>query len=143
VTEHYRHSVSVAGVTVDDEGRVLVIKRRDNGAWQAPGGILEAAEQIEDGLRREVLEETGIEVEPEQLTGVYKHMSMGVVALVFRCRPVGGTAASTDESALVEWHSPDEITREMTEAFAIRVRDALSGPWPHIRAHDGTNLVKA
>jgi 8-oxo-dGTP diphosphatase len=142
MVEHYRHSVSVAGVTVGDNGKVLVIKRRDNGAWQAPGGILEANEQIEEGLRREVLEETGIEVEPELLTGVYKHMGLGVVALVFRCKAVGGKAAPTDESASVEWHSSDEITGEMTEAFAIRVHDALSGPWPHVRAHDGKHLVE-
>ena len=36
------HSVSVAGVTFDDAGRVLLIKRRDNGQWQAPGGVLRA-----------------------------------------------------------------------------------------------------
>jgi 8-oxo-dGTP diphosphatase len=141
VTERYRHSVSVAGVTVDEDGNVLVIKRRDNGAWQAPGGILEADEQIEEGLRREVFEETGIEVEPELLTGVYKHMGLGVVALVFRCKAVGGKATPTEESSSVEWRSPGEITAKMTEAFAIRVRDALSGPWPHVRAHDGVNLV--
>lgn len=142
MAEHYRHSVSVAGVTVDNDGKVLVIRRRDNGDWQAPGGILEASEQIEEGLRREVLEETGIEVEPELLTGVYKHMGLGVVALVFRCKAVGGETAPTDESASVEWHTPDEITHEMTEAFAIRVHDALSGPWPHVRAHDGKSLLK-
>lgn len=142
MAEHYRHSVSVAGVAVDDDGRVLVIKRRDNGQWQAPGGILEASEQIEEGLRREVLEETGLRVEPEQLTGVYKHMGLGVVALVYRCRAVGGVAGETDESVSVEWHTPDEVAGEMTEAFAIRVQDALEGPWPHVRAHDGCNLVK-
>lgn len=143
MTDHYRHSVSVAGVTVDDAGRVLVIKRRDNGEWQAPGGVLEAGEQIEEGLRREVLEETGVHIEPEQLTGVYKHMGLGVVALVFRCRAIGGVARETDESASVEWHTPEEVTSEMTEAFAIRVQDVFSGPWPHVRAHDGRNLLKS
>lgn len=142
MAEHYRHSVSVAGVTVDDVGRVLVIKRRDNGEWQAPGGILEATEQIEEGLRREVFEETGVEIEAEQLTGVYKHMGLGVVALVFRCRAIGGAAGPTDESVAAEWRRPEEITGEMTEAFAIRVQDALAGPWPHVRAHDGRNLLK-
>jgi 8-oxo-dGTP pyrophosphatase MutT (NUDIX family) len=142
MAEHYRHSVSVAGVTVDDAGRVLMIKRRDNGEWQAPGGILEATEQIEEGLRREVFEETGVEIEAEHLTGVYKHMGLGVVALVFRCRAVGGVAGPTDESVAAEWRMPEEITGEMSEAFAIRVQDALSGPWPHVRAHDGRNLLK-
>ena len=58
-----RHSVSVAAVVLDDAGRALVIQRRDNGAWQLPGGVLELDEPIEAGVRREVLEETGLEVE--------------------------------------------------------------------------------
>jgi len=141
MADTYRHSVSVAGVTVREDGRILVIQRRDNGQWQAPGGILESHEQIEDGLRREVHEETGVDVEPEQLTGVYKHMKLGVVALVYRCRPVGGTPVRTAESADVAWLTPAEATAHMSEAFAIRVQDALGGPWPHVRAHDGVHLV--
>ena len=57
-----RHSVSVAAVVVDDTDRVLVIRRRDNGAWQLPGGVLELNETPEDGMRREVSEETGVMV---------------------------------------------------------------------------------
>ncbi|CAI7976405.1 8-oxo-dGTP diphosphatase [Frankia sp. Hr75.2] len=62
------HSVSVAGVTRRDDGRVLCIQRRDTGAWQIPGGVLERGETFEDGLRREVREETGALVEPVRLT---------------------------------------------------------------------------
>jgi 8-oxo-dGTP diphosphatase len=138
----YRHSVSVAGVVVREDGCILAIKRRDNGDWQAPGGILEADEQIEAGLFREVREEAGVDIEPEQLTGIYKHMKLGVVALVFRCRPVGGSAVETAEAAEVAWLTPQEVTAHMTEAFAIRVHDALSSPWPHIRAHDGVHLIE-
>jgi 8-oxo-dGTP pyrophosphatase MutT (NUDIX family) len=58
-----RHSVSVAGVIVDGCGRALLSRRRDNQRWEPPGGVLELAESIEDGLRREVREETGLEVE--------------------------------------------------------------------------------
>ena len=84
------HSVSVAGVVIDENGRTLVIQRRDNGRWEPPGGILERDESVIEGLLREVREETGLIVEPRALTGVYKNMRLGVVALVFRCRPAGG-----------------------------------------------------
>ena len=137
----YRHSVSVAGVVQNSDGHVLVIRRRDNGHLQAPGGILEHTERIEDGLIREVQEETGYTVEPEQLTGIYKHMTLGVVALVFRCHLTAGEARINDEASEVLWLDPKIATEEMTEAFAIRVTDALEGPWPHIRHHDGTNLL--
>jgi 8-oxo-dGTP pyrophosphatase MutT (NUDIX family) len=55
-----RHSVSVARVILDDQGRALLIQRRDSGHWEAPGGILELDEDITTGLRREVHEETGL-----------------------------------------------------------------------------------
>ncbi|MGX1133468.1 ADP-ribose pyrophosphatase YjhB (NUDIX family) [Streptomyces glaucescens] len=48
------HSVSVAGVVVREDGRVLVIRRADNGTWEPPGRVLERMEAIEDGVRREV-----------------------------------------------------------------------------------------
>src|SRR5688572_12718372 len=107
--ESNRHSVSVAAVVVDDQDRVLVVQRRDNGKWEIPGGILELDESIHAGLRREVEEETGLLVEPERLTGVYKNMKLGVVALVFRARVAGGSAGSTEESAAVEWWTSDRV----------------------------------
>jgi len=57
-----QHSVSVAGVVVRDDGRVLAIRRADNGTWEPPGGVLELSETLEDGVRREVYEETGVKV---------------------------------------------------------------------------------
>jgi len=78
-----RHSVSVAGIVVNDAGQILVIQRRDNGHWEPPGGVLELDEQFEEGVRREVREETGVNITVERLTGVYKNLTAGVVALVF------------------------------------------------------------
>lgn len=54
------HSVSVAGVVVREDGRLLAIRRADNGTWEPPGGVLELTETFEDGVRREIFEETGI-----------------------------------------------------------------------------------
>src|SRR3954471_11525267 len=103
------HSVSVAGIVVDEAGRVLVIQRRDNGCWEAPGGILERDETFEEGVIREVAEETGVTIEVERLTGVYKNMTRGIVALVYRCRPLAGTARPTTESVTLDWISADEV----------------------------------
>jgi len=74
-----RHSVSVSGVIPDDHGRVLLIRRRDNQHWEPPGGVLELDEAIHDGLRREIREETGLDIEPDALTGVYKNMPRGIM----------------------------------------------------------------
>lgn len=122
-----RHFVSVAGIVINGEGRILVVKRRDNGEWQPPGGVLESDETIEEGLRREIQEETGIEVHIDRLTGVYKNMNLGVVALVFLCELSGGTLRTSSETEDVRWMSTQEAESTMSPAFAIRVRDALDG----------------
>ncbi|GLW66480.1 NUDIX hydrolase [Actinomadura rubrobrunea] len=137
-----RHSVSVAGVVVDDRRRALLIQRRDNGHWEAPGGVLERDEDIISGLKREVLEETGLHVTPTALTGIYKNMARGIVALVFRCTVEGGTLTPSDESKDFRWASAEEVKHLATEAFAIRVLDALSDlPTVPIRRHDGVHLI--
>lgn len=135
-----QHSVSVAGIVVRDDGRILTVQRRDTGRWEPPGGVLELGETFEDGVVREVVEETGITVEVERLTGAYKNLTRGVVALVFRCRPIAGTSAPTDESRSVHWLTPEEITDCMAPAFSIRVLDALAEGTAS-RAHDGVHLV--
>ncbi|MFD5422459.1 NUDIX hydrolase [Streptomyces sp. NPDC127069] len=136
-----RHSVSVAGVVVRDDGRLLAIRRADNGTWELPGGVMELAETPEDGVRREVLEETGIHVEVDQLTGVYKNITAGVVALVFRCKPSGGTERLSGESTAVRWLTRDEVAALMSEVYAVRLLDALDGNGPHVRSHDGHHLL--
>lgn len=140
-TDH-RHSVSVAGVVVDDNGRALIIRRRDNGHWEPPGGVLEHGETIEDGLRREVYEETGLKIEPGPLTGVYQNMRRQIIALVFRCCTVDGQLTENDEAAAFRWATPDEIRALMTEAYATRILDGLTHTSPPVvRAHDGINLL--
>ena len=136
------HFVSVAGVVVRGDGRVLVVQRRDNGRWEAPGGVLELGETFEEGVRREVVEETGVEITVDHLSGVYKNMTRGVVALVFRCRPIGGTPTETDEAQQVCWLTPDEVRQRMAPAFAVRILDAL-GDHVASRAHDGVDLIDA
>ncbi|MFI6910482.1 NUDIX hydrolase [Nonomuraea sp. NPDC050394] len=137
-----RHSVSVAGVIVDDQQRALLVQRRDNGHWEAPGGVLELNEDVESGLRREVREETGLEIEPEALTGVYKNMARGIIALVFRCHAVGGTLSANDESRAFQWASAEKVRDLVVEAFAVRVLDAMTEVQrAAVRQHDGVNLI--
>ncbi len=136
------HSVSVAGVTVDGRGRILIIRRRDNGEWQIPGGILELGESIEDGVRREIREETGVTVEVGRLTGIYKNMRRAVVALVFRCSPESGDAQPTAEASEVCWITREQAAEMMTPAFAVRVLDAF-GDGTQVRAHNGVDLLPA
>ena len=136
------HSVSVAGVVIDDDGRALLIQRRDNHRWEPPGGVLELGESIDDGLRREVREETGLNVEPEMLTGVYKNMNRGIIALVFRCRMTGGELGVSDETEAYRWATESDIGELASEAYAVRVLDSMrSSGRTAIRKHDGKKLL--
>jgi 8-oxo-dGTP diphosphatase len=137
-----RHSVSISGVITDDHGQALLIQRRDNHHWEPPGGVLEPGETIHDGLRREVREETGLDVEPIALTGVYKNMTRAIVALVFRCKITGGDLATTDEVTAFRWATGAEVAELADEAYAVRVLDALHGGHPTaVRHHDGVHLI--
>jgi 8-oxo-dGTP diphosphatase len=83
---------------------------------------------------------TGIEVQVERLTGVYKNMPRGIVSLVFRCAPVGGQPTPTDEALSVRWLSIEEIRHRMDPAYVVRVTDAFADR-ASARVHDGVNLV--
>ncbi|MHA4813681.1 NUDIX hydrolase [Streptomyces aculeolatus] len=135
--------MSVAGVIVDDEGRALLIQRRDNGRWEPPGGVLEQGETIPEALQREVQEETGLTIAlPAALTGVYKNMTGLIVSLVFRCNATGGTPTTGDETYALHWATRAEVTELADEAYAIRVLDALdTASPPAVRAHDGVRLL--
>jgi 8-oxo-dGTP diphosphatase len=136
------HSVSVAGVVIDIDKRVLVIQRRDNGHWEPPGGILELGETFEQGVEREVLEETGVQVSVDALTGVYKNMRRGIVALVYRCSIKAGHPRASNEATSVRWVDRDQIDALMSPAYAARVHDAFH-PTASSRAHDGVDLIDA
>ncbi|GAB3055103.1 NUDIX domain-containing protein [Intrasporangium mesophilum] len=142
MTETPRHSVSVAAAIFDESGEnVLLIKRRDNGNWEPPGGVLELEETIEDGLRREVREETGAEIEVGPLTGVYKNMKRGIVALVFRGRLSTAPREHTQEAELIRWHPLSSVPLLLTPAYGARITDALDEDRTKVRSHDGHSLL--
>jgi ADP-ribose pyrophosphatase YjhB (NUDIX family) len=134
------HSVSVAGIVVNDDDQVLVIQRRDDERWEPPGGILELGETFEQGVAREVFEETGVSVEVQGLSGVYKNMAKGIVGLVYRCRPLSGDPEPTAEAAEARWMNRQEVSRLLAPAYAVRVEDAFRGGSAS-RAHDGTVVI--
>jgi 8-oxo-dGTP diphosphatase len=76
----------------------------------------------------------------ERLTGVYKNLAHGSVALVYRCRPADGDAHPTAEAREIRWMTREEAQSTMSPAFAGRVYDAFDGD-VHSRAHYGANVL--
>jgi len=141
MTNAPRHLVAVAAAVTDGNGRVLAIRRPQDGRWEPPGGLLELDETILDGVRREAREETGLDVEPQALGAVYKNMTTSAVVLTFRCRVLGGSLTPNDEAGDFAWMTPEEVRQHMPEIFAQRVLDALAEGPPAVRTHDGVHIV--
>jgi 8-oxo-dGTP diphosphatase len=96
---------------------VLLARRAsepDAGRWDLLGGFLEEGEHPLDGLRRELREETGLEVEPDAFLGVYMDTydgvdAMNVLNLVWQASVVSGDASPADDVAELRWFAPDEL----------------------------------
>ena len=111
------------------------------GATTAIGNRRELHETFEQGVGREVAEETGARVVVERLSGLYKNVTDGIIAVAFRCRPLTEPATETGEAAQVAWIDAGDVPHLMTPTFAARVLDAFE-PVPRVRIHDGTNLLR-
>ena len=108
-----------------DEGRILLGHRRDIDWWNLPGGGMEAGETVDEALRREVREETGLEVEVEQLVGVYSKPQKQEVVLTFRCCVIGGTLQASEENRENRYFAPDSVPSNTLPKHRQRIEDAL------------------
>lgn len=114
----YTHLVSCAGLVTNDEGKILLVKSPLRG-WEYPGGIIEPGETFQEALRREIREESGVEVEITGFVGICKNIEKDIVNIDFTCRYTGGELTTSDESTEVVWVTPEEamdmITFPLTE----------------------------
>jgi 8-oxo-dGTP pyrophosphatase MutT (NUDIX family) len=113
--------VPSANVVVEnDDGRILLIRRTDNGNWALPGGAMDLGETIVQAGEREVLEETGIRCRVTGLVGIYtnprhvlEYTSNGEVrqefSIVFSASWTEGRPTPSSESSQVAWVSPERL----------------------------------
>ena len=107
----------VTGIVRDEGDRVLLTRRRDNGRWSVPAGMIEPGEQPADAVLREVFEETGVRARIDGLGGVATHPveypngdRCEYLNVWFRCRATGGAArVGDDENLEVAWFAPGAL----------------------------------
>jgi len=148
-----RPLVGVGGVVIAD-GRALLIRRGGpplQGEWSIPGGLLDLGETLEQGVRRELAEETGLEVRVLDLIEVFERVfpdddgrtKYHFVILDYLCEAVSGEARAASDVTDVAWAGEDELTSFSLTPTATRVikrafemRRALGSKTP--QSHRGT-----
>jgi ADP-ribose pyrophosphatase YjhB (NUDIX family) len=110
----WANSVPGAQAVVERDGRVLLGRRAfepARGLWDLPGGFLHEGELPEDALRRELREETGLEIEPVEWLGTWNADYDGrvVLCLTWRVHVTGGDLRAADDVEALRWFAPGEI----------------------------------
>lgn len=126
------HIVTVGGLIENEEGKILMIKSPDRG-WEIPGGQVEEGETLTDALKREVKEETGIDIVVGSLKTVNSNITKrvqpdgvspigSIVNFGFTGRAVSGELTTSEESLEVGWFDKEQALELIGEDF---VRDRV------------------
>jgi ADP-ribose pyrophosphatase YjhB (NUDIX family) len=108
------HPLVGLGALIFEGGRILMAQRGKAplmGQWSLPGGLVETGESLENAVRREVLEETGLEVKPLGVLEIFERIMRNAegaaeyhyVLLDYICRVTGGTLCAGDDASRVQW----------------------------------------
>jgi len=131
-----RPIVGVGAVVLDDD-RVLLVRRGNEplkGQWSLPGGAVEVGETLDAAVAREVLEETGLEVEVGPMIDVLDRIRVDpdgrvryhFVLIDYLCRPTGGTLCCATDAADATWAAVDDLARfALAEATLSMIEKAV------------------
>lgn len=132
------HPIVGVGAVIVEGGRALLVRRASEpllGEWSVPGGMLGLGETLRDGVRREVLEETGLVVEPGEVLDIFDSIftdgegrtQYHYVLIDYLCPPVSGEARAGTDVSEVRWVSADDLgAMGLRESIEQVVRKGLS-----------------
>jgi ADP-ribose pyrophosphatase YjhB (NUDIX family) len=112
--------IAGVGAVIVSDGQVLLVQRGHEplkGEWSLPGGALELGETLQEGICREVLEETGLIVEPLAVVEVFDRIVADAdgrtryhyVLVDFLCRVTGGSLACATDAVDARWVGPEDL----------------------------------
>jgi len=126
------------GAVILHRDKVVLIKRKYDplaGRWSLPGGTLEIGESLEAGVAREMLEETGLEVEVGPVVEVFDRIlrddegrvEYHFVLVDYLCRPIGGTLQAGSDVDDAVWVAPDDLAQyQITDKATEVIERALA-----------------
>ena len=103
-----------------EEGKILLVERGKEplkGYWSIPGGIVETGERLEEAIRREVAEETGLDVEPYSMFEIFERImpdregkpEYHYVLIDYLCRRLSGEPIAASDASSVEWVAEENL----------------------------------
>jgi ADP-ribose pyrophosphatase YjhB (NUDIX family) len=125
------------GAILLQRDRILMAQRGKEplkGSWSLPGGALETGESLADGVRREVREETGLDIRPLGVLEIFERIMRDAsgapeyhyVLIDYVCRIVGGTLAPGDDVCAVEWVRRRDLPKlQITEGTLAVIEKAF------------------
>jgi 8-oxo-dGTP pyrophosphatase MutT (NUDIX family) len=110
---------ATSAIIHDRQGKILLHQRRDNGLWALPGGTMEVGETVVECVKREVKEETGLEIVPKYVIGIYSDPNHVIAfnngevrqefSICFACKVIGGSLHVSDESTDIGFFARKQI----------------------------------
>jgi 8-oxo-dGTP diphosphatase len=128
----------VAAIVFDRNRRMLLLRRHVGGGWAPPSGRVEPGETVEAALRRELLEETGLEVGIDRVVGVYSEPATQIVhypgdqhvhyvTTVVACHVLRGVLRSSPEGGRWKWCDPTDPPEPLLPYARRWIEDAAKG----------------
>jgi 8-oxo-dGTP diphosphatase len=123
-----RFQVTAGAVVLNEQGHVLLLKHvfRPGSGWGIPGGFLEKGEQPDDAIRRELREETGLELESAEMVFIRALKKPSRVEIIYRCRAHGEVKLEGYEIKSGDWFSPDELPPDLSKDQRLLIHRALN-----------------
>jgi ADP-ribose pyrophosphatase YjhB (NUDIX family) len=135
--------VACTAFVLDDQDRVLMIQRSDNGLWSIPGGAMDIGETIAQTAIRETKEETGIDIEVTGIVGVYSNPNHVMAyengevrqqfSICFSGRPLGGFLSGSEEATSTSWVDRSTLsTLAVHPSIRLRISHGFQPQRPYI-----------
>ena len=131
------HIVAVGGLVYNNSGEILVAKSVRKNTWSFLGGQVEVGENLEEALKREIYEESGVEVTVRKLVGIYSNVQQTIwhdgktpvptkITLDFICDYTDGVPRISNGTSEVVWMKPSEALKLFTHpVFSLRLKNFL------------------
>jgi mutator protein MutT len=108
---HTRFTVTAGAIVLDRNGQVLLLKHRFRGGsgWGIPGGFIEAHEQPEEAVKRELREEVGLEIDDAKVVATRAFSHVKQIEILFVCRAKGDAEPQSVEIQKASWFHPEDL----------------------------------